>query len=62
MCKGELLTRKQKGNKMNIEHEMRMNQVRIDRENKEIQDGIKLLAILTSMGLAMMVLITMILF
>ena len=47
---------------MNIEHEMRMNQVRIDRENKEIKDGIKLLAILTSMGLAMMVLITMILF
>ena len=47
---------------MNIEHEMRMAQVRVDRENKEIQDGIKLLAILTSMGLAMMVLITMILF
>ena len=57
-----MVTRKQKGNKMNIEHEMRMAQVRVDRENKEIQDGIKLLAILTSMGLAMMVLITMILF
>ena len=53
---------KKKGNKMNIEHEMRMAQVRVDRENKEIQDGIKLLAILTSMGLAMMVIITMILF
>ena len=57
-----MVTRKQKGNKMNIEHEMRMAQVRVNRENKEIQDGIKLLAILTSMGLAMMVIITMILF